>query len=321
MKAVRIHEFGGPEVLRYEDAPEPQPGAGEALVRVHAASINRGDLSIRAGAFGNPGFPLTIGWEVAGTVEALGPGVEGLAPGARVLAYGPWGGYAEKAVFTAANTVPIPDSLGFAEAATIPVVFVSAWYALIERAATQPGETVLVQAAGSGVGMASIQLARHLGARVIATGGSPAKLELARQLGAEHVINYEESDFEADVKRITDGRGADVVVDVVGGEVLAKSLRALAPGGRVIVVGNSSRQSATIDPNLLLANRAVMGMMTGLLREPGKDRGRIEQILALIQQGRLRPVVDRTFPLSQAAEAHRYLEGRSNVGKVALVTG
>ncbi|HXG36719.1 MAG TPA: zinc-binding dehydrogenase [Dehalococcoidia bacterium] len=317
---MRIHQFGGPEVLQYEEASDPSPGAGQVLVRVKAASINRGDLSRRGGAFAEgAALPLIIGWEVSGIVEQLGAGVEGPPPGTRVLAYGSGGGYAELAVFPAENVHPIPNSLSFAEAAAIPVVFVSAWRALMDCAHTRAGETVLVQAAGSGVGMAGIQLAKHLGARVIATAAGERKLTLAQELGAEHAIDYQRQDFEQEVARLTGGSGVDVVLDVVGGEVMSKSVRALARNGRLVCVGNASRQSATIEPDQLYRKALTLtGMTTGLLRQPGEERERLDRILALVEQGELKSVVDRTFPLSQAAEAHRYLEARLNVGKVVL---
>lgn len=319
MKAVRIHEFGGPEVLTYEDANDPKAEAGQVLVRIKAASINRGDLAMRAGRFGQLPLPLTIGWEVAGDIESVGSGVEGLRPGMRVIAYGANGGYAELCTYAAATVHPIPDSLDYAAAASIPVVFVTAWYALIDKGAVKPGETVLVHAAGSGVGVATIQLAKHLGAQVITTAGSQDKLDFAKELGADHVLNYREQDFAPEVMEITGGRGADVIVDVVGGEVFEKSIGILAPGGRLCVVGNSSGQPATIDPSLLLrGSRSVLGLMTAMAVSPGADRARLDGTLQLIEQGKMKPVVDRTFPLAQAAEAHRYVADRSNTGKVVL---
>ncbi|HZP25665.1 MAG TPA: NAD(P)H-quinone oxidoreductase [Dehalococcoidia bacterium] len=319
MKAVRIHEFGGPEVLTYEDAPDPKPEAGQVLVRIKAASINRGDLSMRAGHLGPLPLPLTIGWEVAGEIEAVGPGVEGLRPNMRVIAYGPNGGYAELCAYNALNVHPIPDSLGFTDAASIPVVFITAWYALIDRGAVKPGETVLVHAAGSGVGVATIQLAKHLGAQVIATAGSQEKLERARELGADHVINYRDQDFGPMVMEITGGRGADVIVDVVGGEVFEKSVPVLAAGGRLCVIGNSSGQKATFDTGQLIrGGRSILGIMTSVRFAPGGDRERLEGALQLIEQSKMKPIVDKTFPLSQAEEAHRYVADRSNTGKVVL---
>ena len=305
----------------YEDTPDPIPVAGEVLVRIKAASVNRGDMGVVSGGFGpGAGLPMIPGWEVSGTVEAAAGGVSTPAVGERVIGYAARGGYAELIALPVESTRPVPENLSFEEAASVPVVFVSAWYALVERAKVQPGETVLVHSAASGVGMAAVQLAKHLGASVIATAGSEAKVAFARELGADHAINYTETDFGESVKEITGGKGVDVAVDVVGGEIFEKSLRSLGRGGRMVSVGNSSRTTATIDPNWLLrGSLTIMGMQTGLFSKPGGDRPILDQILRLLADGRLYCVVDRSFPLAEAAASHRYLMERRNLGKVVLV--
>jgi NADPH2:quinone reductase len=318
MKAAAIHEFGAEDVLTYEELPDPVAGHGQALVRVRASGINRGDLGRRMGTYaaGSP-LPLIIGWDIAGTVEALGPGSTGPAPGTQVVARIPQGGYAELALTNAATTVPIPEGVSFEQAASLPVAYLTAWFALKHQGALQAGETCLVQAAASGVGVAGIQIAREAGARVFTTASSEEKLALGRRLGAEVAINYTTEDFVEVVRKETDGRGVDVVLESVGGEVLTRSVEALAPFGRLVSVGNSSRSPSSTDLTQLLSRRlALFGFYLG--GEHG-TREALAELLNGVAAGRIEAVIDRTFPLSEAAEAHRYVASRGNLGKVLLI--
>lgn len=320
MKAAIVHEFGAEDKLRYEDVPDPRPGPGQVLIRVCAAAINRGDLGRRMGLYpagAGVSLPLIIGWDIAGTVEALGAGVDGPAPGTRVVARIPQGGYAELAVASAAETVPIPEGVSFEQAAALPIAYLTAWFALKHQGALQAGETCLVQAAASGVGVAGIQIAKHMGARVFTTASTDAKLALGKRLGADVVINYTTQDFVEVVQKETDGRGVDVVLESVGGDVLTRSVTALAPFGRLVSVGNSSRSPAPTDLAQLLSKRiSLFGFYLGA--ERGVPQA-LAELLDLVAAGRIEAVIDRTFPLAQAADAHRYVAGRENLGKVLLI--
>ncbi len=317
MKAVRIHAFGDESALRYEDSPDPEIGPQDVLIRMRAAALNRGDLGQRAGSYAaNRRLPATIGWDVAGVIEAVGAEVTDRRVGDRVVVLVPRGGYAELVRAPARITVPIPDSISDEDAASLPVAFLTAWYPLVKIAPVRPGETVLVQAGASGVGLAGIQIARYLGARVIATAGSDQKVEFCRELGAEQATNYQTQDFVEEALAGTGGRGVDFVLEQVGGEVLARSLHCLAFNGRLITVGNTVHQDATIDPHLLLrSNLTLRGFF--LPAEPDQA-GELRQVVELVAAGKLRTVVDRVFRLAEAAEAHRYLAERRNLGKVLL---
>ena len=322
MKAVRVHELGDENVLHYEDVPDPQPSPHRVLVRVRAASINRGDLGRRAGTYGGGPTPLpfTPGWEVAGTVEALGPEVDDFSVGDRVIAQMGDGGYAELALAHVAGLYPMPGGITFEEACTIPIVFLTAWFALHNLCRLQPGETALIQAGGSGVGTAAIQLAKLAGATVITTCGSDDKCAKARDLAADHAVNYRDRDFLQEVMRITESRGADVVLESVGGDVFDKSLQAMARFGRLCTVGNSSGQPNSVDPRLLMfKNLSVAGFYLGAQIAAGGAGPVMAEILRLFEQGKLRTVIDRTFPLAEAAAAHRYVGERRNFGKVVLL--
>jgi len=318
LKAAIVHEFGPEDVLRYEDVPKPVPGPGEVLIRVRAAGINRGDLGRRAGVYRGGGeLPLIVGWDIAGDIEALGPNVSGPQQGARVAARIPQGGYAELAVAPAAWAIPIPDGVSYEQAASLPVAYLTSWFALKHHGSLKAGESCLVQAGASGVGVAGIQIARGTGARVFATAGTEEKVALARRLGAEVAINYSTDDFVQVVMDQTRGRGVDVVLESVGGDVLTRSVEALAPFGRLVCVGNSSRQPAPADLTQLLTKRiSLFGFYLGAEQGTGAA---LSELLDLVSTGRIEAVIDRTFPLSAAAEAHRYVGSRSNLGKVLLI--
>lgn len=320
MKAVVIEEYGGPEVLRLREMPEPTLLPAQVLVEVRAAGVNRGDLQRREapGAEGQA-LPLVIGWEVAGVVRATGELIQHLRPGDRVVAIMTGGGYAELAAPLGAATLPIPDSLSFEEAAGIPVTFLTAWFALVRRAALRGGETVLVQAAGSGVGTAGVQIARHRGGRVIATAGSDEKLARIRQLGAHDTINYRTTGFTQAVRQLTGGRGVDVVLESVGGETLIRSIELLAPGGRLVSVGNSSNQSALMDTSLLMEKDiSLFGLYLGSELMTSGALDEFAKVVDLCARGELKVIIDRVLPLAEAAQAHQILIDRANFGKVIL---
>ncbi len=322
MKAAVIHELGSEDVFRYEDVPDPQIRPRQVLLQIESASVNRGDLFRRDGSYGGgaaPALPLIVGWDVAGTIIEVGQEVGSREVGQRVVATLPHGGYAEMAAVNEAGTVVLPDNVSFDEGASIPIVFLTSWFALLKVANLQEGETALIQSAGSGVGMAGIQIAKHVGCTVITTAGSEEKLERARQLGADHGINYSEADFLHETMSISGRAGVDVVLEAVGGEVLTKSIQALAMGGRAVTVGNTSRTPATVDPGLML-NRllTLKGFSLAAQMGSGGVMQELQGIMDLFGQGKLRTVIDRVFPLSQAAEAHRHLADRRNFGKVLL---
>ena len=322
MKAVRIHQFGDESVLKYEDAPEPQPKAGEVLVKAGAVSMNRADLGRRAGtargaAGAAPVFPMALGLDGAGTIEALGEGVTDRSVGQRVAFFGP--SYAEYTALPAASTVGIPASLPFEAAACVPVVFMTAWNGL--RGVLKSGETALVQAGGSGVGTAAIQVAKYTGAKVLATAGSDEKCQKCLDLGADVAINYSTQDFVAEARKATEGRGVDFVLESVGGDVYTKSLEAMASGGRLVSIGRSAGPVPEVEQKFLEEHGITatpFGVGAMRTESPQEFMAGMEMVLMFIDMGIFKVVIDRTFPLSEAAEAHRYLAGRKNFGKVVL---
>ncbi|MCH7744828.1 MAG: zinc-binding dehydrogenase [Chloroflexi bacterium] len=323
MKAVRIHEFGDESVLKYEEVSEPAMGPNDVIIRVRAASLNRGDLSRRSGGIsGEPlAQPLIIGWDVAGDVEEIGSEVDSVQVGQRVVARLPDGGYAERAAAPANVIVPLPSEVDYDQAASLPVAFLTSWVALLDTAKLKSGETALVQSAGSGVGMAGVQIAKHVaGARVFTTAGTDEKVARGLELGADVAINYTNQDFLQEVLRQTDGQGVQVALDMVGGEVFSRSQQALAEGGRLVSVGRSSGLNPEIDS--ALAERKHQEVITGWWLGEMKTREQaakdLARIVELIADGTLKTIIDRVFPLEQTAEAHRYLANRGQFGKVIL---
>jgi len=341
VRAFRVSRHGGPEVLEWVEIDDPRPRADEAVVRVRACALNHLDLWVRNGVPGHKyPLPLVPGSEIAGEVAALGAAVHGFAVGDPVLVapglscglcphclagddplcrdYGILGetrdgGYAEQVAVPGRNLLPLPRGLSFVEAAALPLVFLTAWRMLTERARLQPLEDVLVHAAGSGVSSAAIQIARLLGARhILATASSPAKLERARELGATHAIDYTREDFVKRTKEATAGKGVEVVVDHVGGEVFEKSLRALARGGRIVLCG------ATATPEATIHLRAVFFKSLSILGSTMGSLGELKRLLEFVERGDLRPVVDRTFPLAEAPAAQQALGRREQFGKIVL---
>ncbi|WP_236794494.1 zinc-binding dehydrogenase [Amycolatopsis sp. GM8] len=330
MRAVVVESFGGPEVLGVVEVPDPAPGQGQVLIEVEAAGVNRADVLTRAGEYHRAGRPpVVLGLEAAGTVTALGEGASGFRVGQKVVAMGAAGApgfYAEQAAVSAERVVALPDGLDPAQAAALPVAWHSAWYCLHNLGRVQPGETVLIHAAASGVGSAAVQIAVAAGARVIAAAGTPVKTEWVAALGAHEVLDSRAltgDELLARVADLTDGRGAEVVLDTVGGDVFALSLKAAAHGGRVMALANVALAPSTIDTrDFYPKNVSIHGYQSTNLIEHGYDpRGDLGQLIAKVAHGELRVPVDSVFPLEDAAGAHRRLESRATRGKVVLTTG
>jgi tumor protein p53-inducible protein 3 len=320
VKAVRIHEHGGRDVLRYEDADAPAMRPGHVRVAVRAIGVNRGDIAHREGAFPvEPPKPFTLGFEFAGEAVELGENVEDFAIGDGVCGQIPYGAYAEEVVAPEAELAKIPAGVDYVEAAAFVVTFCTAWFALVRLGRAQPGESVLVHGGGSGVGTACISLGQQLDVRTIVTAGSDWKLERCRELGASEVISYAKQDFLAEVLRVTDGAGVQLVVEQIGGDVFTRSLQALARPGRIVAVGNTSGQPSTFSTIALLAKEAeIHGLYLDKRQERGETGPALREVAQLWAEGRVRPVVDQVMALEDAADAHRYLEDRSNFGKVIL---
>lgn len=340
MRAVVIREHGGPEVLSFEERPQPLPGPREVRIRVCAVGLNHLDLWVRQGVPGHS-FPLPIvpGCDVAGVVDALGPGATGVregddvvvAPGVScgrclscragedalcrtygILGESQDGGCQEYVVVPDGGLFPKPPGLDWTEAAAVPLTFLTAWHMLKTRARVQPGERVLVHAAGSGVSTAAIQIAKLLGAQVFTTAGSDEKCARGLALGAEEAVNYKTADFVTEARRWTGGRGVDVVVDHVGADTFERSLRCLAKGGRYVTCGATSGFELKTDFRLVFfKSLSILGSTMGGSHE-------LATVFALVASGRLRPIVDRVFPFERIAEAHQHLASRAGFGKVVL---
>jgi NADPH2:quinone reductase len=335
MKAIQVHRFGGEEVLQLDEVPVPSPGGGELLIKVHAASVNHSDLFIRRDGnvhIGPQDLPLIPGRELAGTVVEVGDSVDEFTVGQNVVALpavqtraaGTPGGkeytgcYAEYALARPQDTRLIPDGIDMVVAAAIPWVSLTAWYTMTRAGKLRAGESVLIHAGGSGVGVAGIQLARYIGARVFTTAGSAEKCERARALGAELAINYVEQDFASEILDETRGRGVDVVIDSVGGDVFAKDLHVLAPHGRVIVFGASGGPIPNPLPKLADGRVVRRFSITEFLMADPHAIQQVDEFFRLVVSGDLLVVVDRVFPLADAVAAQRYVEERRNFGKVVL---
>jgi NADPH:quinone reductase-like Zn-dependent oxidoreductase len=338
MKAVRIHEYGGPEVLRYEDVPDPKPRKDQVLVRVRACAMNHLDIWVRKGTTKSP-LPHIPGSDVAGEIVEVGEYVTGLQLGQRVL-LAPMtfcnrcractagvqnlcpeftvlgnrndGGDCELIAVPAVNVVPIPDSLGFNEAASVPLVFLTAWHMLLGRAALRPGQTVLVLGASSGVGVAAIQIAKLFNATVITTAGDEKKLARARQLGADHGIDHYQQKISDEVRRITNNEGVDIVFEHVGKATWEESVKSLKPSGTLVTCG------ATTGPDVGIDLRFIYSRQLSLLGSYMGTMGELHEVLQHIFSGRLKPVVDRAFPLKDVRAAHEHMEKSQMFGKIVL---
>ena len=323
MKAWRVHDWGEPETMQFDDAAVPEPGPNQVRIRNRAAGLNFFDILQVQGKYQiKPPFPFTPGAEVAGTIDAVGPGVAHLASGEKVLSITHGGGMAEYSIGRANMTFPIPNGMDFAEAAALPIVYHTSYFALRERAALRAGEWLLVHAGASGVGVSAIQLGRAFGARVIATAGSREKLDFAKSLGAGHAFNYSDAGWVDQVKQLTDGRGADVIYDPVGGDVFDLSTKCIAPGGRLIIIGFASGRIPTIAANrILLKNISIVGALWGGHAQAHPEYLAVAQqaLAKLYEQGEVRPPKPTVYPLDQAPAALRDLADRKIHGKAVLV--
>jgi NADPH:quinone reductase-like Zn-dependent oxidoreductase len=338
MKAAILHEFGGPEVLRYEDVPEPTARKDEILVRVKACAMNHLDLWVRKG-ISPVRLPHILGSDIAGEIVEVGEYVTGFHPGQRVL-LAPMhfcnqcaycvsgqqnfcreftvlgnvvdGGNCELIAVPPVNVIPIPDSLGFNEAASVPLVFLTAFHMLTGRASVRPGHTVLVLGANSGVGIAAIQIAKLFHATVIATAGDEHKMQKARELGADHVINHYQEKIGDEARKITNKTGVDIVIEHVGAATWTESMKAMKLGGTLVTCGATTGPQANIDLRFLFSRQqTVLGSYMGTM-------GELHEVLKLVFSGKLKPVVDRTFPLQEIRAAHEYMENSQMFGKVVL---
>jgi NADPH:quinone reductase-like Zn-dependent oxidoreductase len=337
MNQVWIPRTGEPEVLEVREAPDPKPKAGQVRVRVQASGINFADILARMGLYPDaPKLPAVVGYEVAGTVDGVGEGAEGFSDGDRVVSMTRFGGYSDVICVPQAAVRLIPDALDFEGAASIPVNYLTAWLMLVRLGNVRPGETVLVHACAGGVGLAAVQICRHFGAEIIGT-ASAGKHQRLLDMGVSACIDYRAQDFQDEVKRLTEGRGVDIALDAVGGESFRKSYKSLADLGRLFIFGVSSLAPGTkrswisaltglskmksFKPlQLMNHNKGVYGVNLGHLWHRGDElTAMLGQILDLFADGTFKPVVDRSFPFSEAAAAHRYIQERKNFGKVVLV--
>lgn len=326
MKAIAIEAPGGPEVLRLVERPDPAAGAGEVLVRVAASGVNRPDVLQRKGLYPVPlGASDLPGLEVAGVVESGDPPAlaeAGLAVGDRVCALVAGGGYAELCVAPAAQCLPSPAALSDVEAACVPETFFTVWSNVFDRGRLRPGETLLVQGGSSGIGTTAIQLAKAKGATVIVTVGSAQKAEACLALGADHAIVYRERDFVEEVKRLTGGKGVDVILDMVAGPYVAREITCLAEDGRLVVIAHQGGAAAEIDAGVLMRRRLTVTGST-LRPRPVAFKAAIAQALRThvwpdLEAGRIKPVIHRVFPAAEAAAAHALMESNAHIGKIAL---
>lgn len=320
MRAIEIAEPGGPEVLRPTSVARPDPGHGQILIRVAFAGVNRPDALQRAGSYAPPPMASPLpGLEAAGTVAAVGPGVADWVPGDRVCALLPGGGYAEYAVTPAAHALPVPDGMGLNEAACLPETFFTVWSNVFMRGGLKAGEVFLVHGGSSGIGTTAIQLARHFGARVFTSAGSDEKCAACTRLGAERAINYRDEDFVAVVK--AEG-GADLILDMVGASYLPRNVKALKTEGRLVQIAFLEGAKVELNFAEVMMRRLTI---TGSTLRPQSDlaKARIaeelrEKVWPLLESGAVGPVMDRTFPLEDAASAHRRMESSVHIGKIAL---
>ena len=326
MQAIEISAFGAPEVLRMCERAQPVPGVGEVLIRVAASGVNRPDVLQRKGHYpAPPGASDLPGLEVAGVIEsgdAQAMAAHGLQPGDRVCALLAGGGYAQWCVAPVEQCLPVPAALSDAEAASLPETFFTVWSNVFDRAHLQAGETLLVQGGSSGIGVAAIQLGRAWGATVIATAGSDEKCAACLALGAHHAIAYRSQDFVAEVLRITQGRGADVVLDMVAGDYVAREVDCLAEDGRIAIIAVQGGVQATFDAGKLLRRRLTITGST-LRARPSTFKGAIaralrEHVWPLLASGAVRPVVYRSFAAHEAAQAHALMESNRHIGKIVL---
>ncbi|MEU1687454.1 NAD(P)H-quinone oxidoreductase [Micromonospora sp. NPDC005707] len=323
MHAITIPKPGGPEALVWAAVPDPEPGPGEVVVEVCSSAVNRADLLQRQGHYPPPpGAPAYPGLECAGVVAAVGPEVTGWAVGDEVCALLAGGGYAERVAVPAGQLLPVPAGVDLVDAAALPEVACTVWSNVVQLARLAEGETLLVHGGGSGIGTFAIQLGVALGATVVVTARA-AKHERLRELGAAHTIDYAEQDFAEEVRRFTDGRGADVILDIIGAAYLPGNVTALATGGRLVVIGMQGGRKGELDLGMLLAKRASVHA-TALRSRPLAEKAEIvrgvrEQVWPLVESGKVRPIVHARAKMADASDAHRLVETSDHVGKVLLV--
>ena len=323
MTAIEIREPGGPEVLVPASRPVPEPGAGQVLVKVAAAGVNRPDVLQRQGGYPPPPGASDIpGLEIAGAVVALGPEVTGIAPGDQVTALVAGGGYAEYCVAPAPQCLPVPEGLSLVEAASMPETFFTVWTNVFDRGRLQPGEAFLVHGGSSGIGTTAIQMAAAFGARVFATAGSAEKCKACEDLGAERAINYREDDFVQVVKAATDKKGVDVILDMVGGDYIQRNISALAPDGRLCYIAFLGGSKAEVDFLPVMLKRITISGSTLRARSVAFKgaiaRNLRDKVWPRVEAGEIKPVVHATFPVAEAAQAHRLMEISVHIGKIAL---
>jgi putative PIG3 family NAD(P)H quinone oxidoreductase len=326
MTVVEIAAPGGPEQLKTAIRPVPRPGAGEVLVRVAAAGVNRPDVMQRQGNYPPPPGASDIpGLEIAGEIVALGANVSALSVGDKITALLSGGGYAEYAVAAAPLCLPIPDGLNMVEAAALPETHFTVWTNLFERGGCKSGDTVLIHGGTSGIGTTAIQLARAWGARVFATAGSPEKARACESFGAAHGIDYRTEDFVEVIRRETEGRGVDVILDMVAGSYVARNFQAAAMEGRIVVISLIGGSRAEISMGAMLTKRLTLTGSTLRARTVAQKAAVAEgvrrNVWPLLSSGRVRPVIHATFPLAKASEAHRLMESSQHIGKIVLTVG
>jgi NADPH2:quinone reductase len=319
MKAIRVHEFGGPEALRLEEIADPQPGPGQVLVTVKAIGVNPVDTYIRSGGYGKRPLPYTPGSDAAGTVEAVGEAVTTLKPGDRVYLAGTMtGAYAEKALCKASQVRPLPPRLSFAQGAGVHVPYYTAYYGLYDRAKALPGECLLVHGASGGVGLAAVQIARAAGLTVFGTAGSEAGRRLVAGLGAHHVLDHTQEGYLDEIKALTGGKGVDVILEMLANVNLAKDLGVVAQNGRVVVIG--SRGPIEVDPRLtMVKNSAILGMSLANATE-GETARLHAAVGAGLANGTLTPIIAQEIPLADAPRAHQAIMTPGAHGKIVLVS-
>jgi putative PIG3 family NAD(P)H quinone oxidoreductase len=330
MVAIEITEFGGPEVLRPVERPMPEPGVNEVRVRVRAAGVNRPDLMQRQGKYPPPPGASDIpGLELSGTIDSVGPLLEGetsrWAPGDEVCALVAGGGYAEFAIVPSPQCLPLPAAMDLVTAAAIPETYFTVWTNVFQRGQLATGQTILVHGGSSGIGTTAIQLARAFGATVYATAGSDDKCRACERLGAQAAINYKTADFAEAVMELTSERGVNLVLDIVGGDYLARNLRTLAIDGRLVQIGLQGGSKTSIDLRVLMQRRLTLTGSTlrnrSVAEKAAIARELEQHVWPLLASGRVKPVVNHTLPLAQASEAHRLLEAGGVVGKIVLTAG
>jgi putative PIG3 family NAD(P)H quinone oxidoreductase len=325
MRAVIATEPGGPEVLTVAELEDPVPAAGEIVLDMAGTAVNRADTLQRQGFYPPPpGASDVLGLECSGTISAVGAGVERWKVGDQVCALLAGGGYAEKVAVPAGQVMPVPDGIDLVTAGALPEVACTVWSNVFMLAGLQPDETVLVHGGAGGIGTMAIQLAHALGARVLTTAGSAAKLEVCRSLGADVTIDYRRQDFVEEVRAATDGRGADVILDNMGGSYLGRNIDALATEGRLVIIGLQGGTKGELNIGKLLSKRGAV-IATSLRARPVEEKAAIcaavvEHVWPLVADGSVRPIVDTTFPLEKAGEAHRLMEESGHVGKIMLTS-